>query len=265
MSNLKNIDKFDALIKGAAMDYELPFNEDAWKLMKQKLDKNNNKKKRFGFWLLLLIIIIGGVSYAFLNLKSSNNNLKNIAIINSNSNKSNDTVLINQIPSKAETGLNKKELKIENAIEDIESKQNKKIVIDDIAAKHSNKTTISNTSKLSVVKKYNQTNDATLSTFKNNTSSNNLPKKDNTKKLDDDNKEMSITVTKSVINNDELKIPTQPINSLNNGEIKNNNTKPVENKLNEIETIATKKYFFKPSKNRHCSKFINAQQVCYRF
>ncbi len=73
MSNLNETEKFDSLFNKAGSDFELPFNEAAWKAMQQKLDKEQTKKKGLGLWWFLPVVVIAIAAgfYTFEKSKSS--------------------------------------------------------------------------------------------------------------------------------------------------------------------------------------------------
>jgi len=259
MNNIERNNKFDAIIKGAATDYELPFNEDAWKLMQKKLDNNKRKKKRFGFWLFFLIILSGISTFAFFNLTTSNSNPKNITINNSDINKLDVKLSINQATSKTETTLNKTELANPKEIE--EYKETKSFTKNDIATEINNKPRIVSERKLEVFNKSNEIDSRILITTKNKTNSKKIPYTKTIKKIVDNKKEMNANVSKSIINIEELKIQIQSANSLNDFEVKKGSTKPAEKKLKEIETIASNNTILKTVKLNTVSNLMHNRYV----
>ena len=78
MNNLNEIGKLDSMFRDAAIDYELPFNEDGWDLMKHKLNNTESKKKRGIFWWLPLAVLAVGSGIFTFNLK--NNSQKNFEL-----------------------------------------------------------------------------------------------------------------------------------------------------------------------------------------
>ena len=62
--NNNQIKKFDSIIKNATANFELPFNENAWLLMDEKLNKeleSSQKKRTFFWWLIPAIIVVAAV------------------------------------------------------------------------------------------------------------------------------------------------------------------------------------------------------------
>ena len=62
--NNNQIKKFDSIIKNATANFELPFNENAWLLMDEKLNNelvSGKKKRTFFWWLIPAIIVVAAV------------------------------------------------------------------------------------------------------------------------------------------------------------------------------------------------------------
>lgn len=67
MKNLNDMEKFDSVFRNSVTDYELPYEENAWALMAQKLDAIVGKKKRreIWWWFPVAFIVIGASIYVY--------------------------------------------------------------------------------------------------------------------------------------------------------------------------------------------------------
>ena len=73
MNNLNDMEKFDSVFRSAVTDYELPYDENAWALMQQKLDAAVDKKKRRGIWWWFPVAFIAMGAGIYVYTKESRN------------------------------------------------------------------------------------------------------------------------------------------------------------------------------------------------
>ncbi len=90
MNNLNDMEKFDSVFRSAVTDYELPYDENAWALMQQKLDSALGKKKRRGIWWWFPVVFIAIGAGIYVYTKESKNVIAT-DIIATSTNKNIDT------------------------------------------------------------------------------------------------------------------------------------------------------------------------------
>lgn len=112
------INRFDSALKESATNFELPFDEDAWILMNQKLDANfpepKKRKKRFGLLLVASIsFLTAGLGYYYFGKNTSvaksslNGNNNTLAKSTDRSNINNDLNIVNVSKSLIDKNKNK--------------------------------------------------------------------------------------------------------------------------------------------------------------
>lgn len=142
------INRFDSALKESAANFELPFNEDAWVLMNQKLDSNfledKKRKKRFAFLLLTCVSFLtaGLCYYYYLDKNTSvaknslNGNNNTVAKLTNKSDINNDLNIVNDSKSLINKNENKS---INNSFNQPENEVNKIEVNNNFNKKNVNK------------------------------------------------------------------------------------------------------------------------------
>ncbi|MFY7965463.1 MAG: hypothetical protein ACOVO1_11230 [Chitinophagaceae bacterium] len=90
MNNLNDMEKFDSVFRDAANNFELPFNQEAWILMQQKLDKKPKRRFLFWWWIPIGIIAISLSIFTFFKTTTKTSSITFESIAN-NTNKTNGT------------------------------------------------------------------------------------------------------------------------------------------------------------------------------
>ncbi len=239
MNNPNNIEKFDALFKDAAFDYELPYNKDAWDLMQKKLDKKNTNKKFFLMLFSVLVLFCGVASlFIFNNFTNNPNSLINNTSDNKNLSSFDSVSSSTQNPSQNEFEPNKIEILEKNEVvssvkptTNNENNHNKNTKENYVISPYLHKKSTNNNLNITINKP--QKNNQSLKTnFDNLTTSSNQIKKNITDGIDE---KISINQNQIKSTSKELNIPKPEIN--NNIIVKKEDYKLIENKLNKIASI----------------------------